>query len=194
MTPFTEAMRYDYPLTADSLVIDAGGYEGNWAAEIHRRYGCHIMIFEPVRRFFEAIGKRFTMGDKRVHLIHGGFGGRDYGCGKEAEFHIQNDSTGVFAGSPEVEKVKLYSAAYCIHGLPQDVDLLKLNIEGMEFDVLETLLDSDLVKRIKNIQVQFHPIVPDHVARYQKIRERMEATHELTYWAPWCWENWRLKC
>ncbi len=192
MTPFTEAMRYDYPLTADSLVIDAGGYEGNWAAEIHKRYGCPVMVFEPVARFHHALAERFKDTPK-ITVSPCGFGGADCSAGKDVEFHVQNDSTGAFAGSPDKEMVRLFAASYIIGGMDRDIDLLKLNIEGMEFDVLENLLDRERVARIKNIQVQFHPIVPDHVARYQKIRERMEATHELTYWAPWCWENWRLK-
>ena len=71
-------------------------------------------------------------------------------------------------------------------------DLLKLNIEGGEFSVLEALLDRDLVKKIGNIQVQFHGCIPDAAARRDKIRERLAATHHLTYDAPFVWENWEL--
>lgn len=192
MTPFTEAMRYDYPLTADSLVIDAGGYEGNWAAEIHKRYGCKIHVFEPVRRFFDALLWKFNE-TPAIAVHHSGLGGGDCGAGKQVEFHVQNDSSGVFAGSPDVEMVKLFGASYVVHGMDRPVDLLKLNIEGMEYDVLENLLDRDRIKLVRNIQVQFHRIGPDFEKRCVAIRERLSATHELTFFAPWCWENWRLK-
>jgi hypothetical protein len=50
MKDFQESDRYDYPLTPDSFVIDAGGYEGNWAAEINHKYRAHVLVFEPVQR------------------------------------------------------------------------------------------------------------------------------------------------
>ena len=45
---FKEKLRYKYPLTKDSVVLDVGGYKGTFAAEIVRRYGCHVYVFEPV--------------------------------------------------------------------------------------------------------------------------------------------------
>ena len=34
---FTEGMRHEYPLTPDSVVIDCGGFEGNFAAHRNPR-------------------------------------------------------------------------------------------------------------------------------------------------------------
>ena len=36
------------------------------------------------------------------------------------------------------------------------IDLIKINIEGGEYDLLPAIIDSGLIKRIKYIQVQFH--------------------------------------
>lgn len=202
MKEFTEALRYDYPLTKDSLVIDAGGYEGNWAAEIYRKYACNIMVFEPVMKFHEKLVSRFDYAREKITLSCAGLGGKECGGGKDVTLRIQNDSTGVFAGSSDMEVVKLFGAAYVIGGLADmmilkvaAVDLLKLNIEGMEYDVLEDLLDEDRpggprINRVTNLQVQFHTCVPDHAARRDAIRERLAKTHHLTYDAPFVWENW----
>lgn len=191
MKTFTEQLRYEYPLKPDDLVIDAGGYEGNWAAEISRKYGCHVLVFEPVKKFSTNLTLRFA-NNPLVHIDDRGLGGQEYGAGKDVTFHIQNDSTGAFAGSPETEEVTLVSAGYLIHNMPTDVALLKLNIEGMEYDVIETLLDRELTGRIKNIQVQFHTCAPDYDARYRAIHERLSKTHHLTYHAPFVWENWEI--
>jgi hypothetical protein len=51
--------RYDYPLTKNSFVIDLGGYEGQWTSEIHSKYGCRVVVFEPVRKFAQALSERF---------------------------------------------------------------------------------------------------------------------------------------
>ena len=49
--------RYSYPLDRSSFVMDLGGYEGQWASGLYSRYRCRIWVFEPVRRFAEAIGE-----------------------------------------------------------------------------------------------------------------------------------------
>jgi FkbM family methyltransferase len=193
MMEFSEALRYEYPeLTPDSFVIDAGGYEGNWAAEIHRKYGCRILIFEPIKAFADRIKERFkdvpAMGVK-----HGGLGGADCAAGKMVEFHVQNDSTGQFAGSPNVEMVELFNAGYVIRGLECDIDLLKLNVEGAEFEILWSLLDSGLIKKVKNLQVQFHAVIPNAGDHRATIQKRLSETHECMYDAPFVWEGWRLK-
>src|SRR4051812_28801327 len=63
-------LRLDYPLNENSIVFDVGGYEGNWAAQIHERYGCMVHIFEPVPSFAENIEARFRGNPKvKVHRI-----------------------------------------------------------------------------------------------------------------------------
>jgi hypothetical protein len=51
--------RFDYPLDSRSLVLDVGGYEGQWASDVYARYRCRIMVFEPVARFAHDIAERF---------------------------------------------------------------------------------------------------------------------------------------
>lgn len=193
MKEFTEALRYDYPeLTHESLVVDAGGYEGNWAAEIHRKYGCKIIIFEPVKRFFQNIAARFA-DNLDIGVEHSGLGGKEDGAGRFVTFHIQNDSTGQFAGSSDTEEVELFSASYFVSGIDRDIDVLKLNVEGAEFAILWSLLDSGLIKRIKNLQVQFHAVIPNAGDHRATIQKRLAETHECVYDCPFVWEAWKLK-
>lgn len=194
MIEFTEALRYEYPdLTPDSFVIDAGGYEGNWAAEINRKYRCAITIFEPVKRFHDAIAARFKDNPK-VGVCFCGLGGKECGAGKEVEFHVQNDSTGQFASSSDVETVELFNASYVIGNMDRDIDVLKLNIEGAEFEVLWSLLDSGQIKKVKNLQVQFHPVIANAGDHRATIQKRLAETHECVYDCPFVWEAWRRKC
>jgi len=61
------------------------------------------------------------------------------------------------------------------------IDLMKINIEGGEYDLLEHLLDSAFISNIYNIQVQFHDFVPNAESRMNKIQESLSKTHLLTY-------------
>lgn len=191
MKPFTESMRYEYDLTPDSLVIDAGGYEGNFANEICRKYGCDVLILEPVNKFLDIIQKRFQ-GSGKIVILPVALCGTYSGI---IDIHVQNDSTGAFAGSSEIEQCVSVSVERLFKAIIRDkiVDLMKLNIEGLEFEVLEQMLELGLHLRVKNIQVQFHTCAPNYEARWKAIREGLLKTHELTFDAPWCWENYRLK-
>lgn len=73
------------------------------------------------------------------------------------------------------------------------IDLIKINIEGGEYDLLDHLIEADLIKDIRALQIQFHDFVPDAVKRVQAIRRQLKKTHVCTYSYPFVWENWELK-
>lgn len=201
MIPFTDAARYEYDLAPSSVVIDCGGYEGNFAKIIAEKYGCTVHVLEPVKRFRDSMHRGPRIG---VH---------PYGVAavtREATFHVAGDSSGEWThGLPNTETVKLLAISDVLGGLaPNGCDLLKLNIEGAEFEVLESLLSHGLIigkepnargvcpsmNHIRDLQVQFHHgLVPDSEARYEAIAAGLSLTHELTWRHPWVWENWRRK-
>ena len=45
-------LRLNYNLNEDSVVVDLGGFKGDWSALISEKYSCNIHIFEPVREFY----------------------------------------------------------------------------------------------------------------------------------------------
>lgn len=182
MKPFTEEIRYEYPLTAESLVVDAGAYRGDFTAEIVNRYNCNVIALEPVECFYQGVRDRFS-GNPKVQCLQVGLGSSE----RTTTFRIKGCMTGQFADSGEEAQVRLVPLGELASG---PIDLLKLNIEGMEFDVLESLPN---VPVCRNIQVQFHPVLPGCEARWKWIRERMLQAYELTFDFPWVWENYRLK-
>lgn len=190
MKPFTESMRYEYPLTKDSVVVDCGAHRGTWSAEILRKYpGCRLIAFEPIRMFANETSRRLW-GIPNVDVFSLGVGGAN----ARAEFHVQGDSTGKFAGSTEIESVEIVDLLQFLERLQiQMVDLIKINIEGGEFELLESFLERGDASMFTDIQVQFHPVVANYQERWEKIRAGLLKTHELTYDAPWCWENYHAK-
>jgi hypothetical protein len=45
--------RLNYPeMNNNSLVMDLGGYIGNFTESIYSRYNCKVMVFEPVNRYY----------------------------------------------------------------------------------------------------------------------------------------------
>ena len=73
------------------------------------------------------------------------------------------------------------------------IDLMKMNIEGGEYDLLDHLIETGFIRNIENIQVQFHDFVPEAKQRMMKIQKELSKTHRLTYQYIFVWENWRRK-
>ena len=76
------------------------------------------------------------------------------------------------------------------HGI-ESVQLMKINIEGGEYELLERLVETGLIARVDDIQVQFHNFAADAAARMEQLQRAMRATHTPTYQYRFVWENWR---
>ena len=72
------------------------------------------------------------------------------------------------------------------------IDLLKLNIEGGEYDALDDLINSGLLNIITNLQVQFHNFFPDAKKKMLNIHKELRKTHHITYQYEFVMENWQL--
>jgi hypothetical protein len=111
--------------------------------------------------------------------------------------HDDADASGAFnpasAGRP-VEKVRLraFSDFLAETGLPK-VDLLKINIEGGEFPLLEHLIASGLINKVIHLQIQFHDFFPDATARRERIRLLLTRTHVEQWNFPFIWESWKRR-
>jgi FkbM family methyltransferase len=182
-----KTFRLNYNLCTDSIVFDMGGYEGQWASDIFAKYCCTIHVFEPVLEFADNIEKRFAQNPKIIiHRV--GLADRD----QAVQIHFVDNQSSMYTSGTEVREAKLISAKKFIdaEGI-KHVDLMKINIEGGEYDLLDHLIDTGLVKQIANIQVQFHDHVPNAERRMQKIQQALQKTHYLTYQYPFVWENWK---
>lgn len=189
MKPFEETDRYDYPITPDSVVLDCGGYEGRWAKGIHEKYGCRIHVLEPIQEFFERTARNLS-GLPGVEVYQFGIDSEN----RMAEFTIKGDMTGLWADGTKVEGVMLFAVESVFDNLGLDrLAVMKLNIEGSEFRVVESLITSGLINRVDNLQVQWHPVAPEVVEKFDELQKRLSETHELTFDAQWIWQNWRLK-
>lgn len=183
MKPFTESLRYEYPLNRNSFVIDCGVYRGDFTHKIYELYECGIDSYEPILEFFNAAIARFKQYHK-IQVFHCAVGGSS----RIETVKTQGDKSGQYADGPSENVAVIPLSALVVH----PVDLLKLNIEGMEYEALGDLIANGKAELCRNIQVQFHSNVPDCERRYWAIREHLLKTHRLTYSEPWCWENYEL--
>lgn len=179
-----------HDLDSRSIVYDVGGYKGRFTSDIYTMYQCQqIHVFEPVKKYSKELKKRFN---RNKNIIIHSFGLSD----KNYLQNISNnkDCSSLYLKGKEYEKIKLVKISdFLTKNKINNVDLLKLNVEGSEFDILENLIHSGKIKIFKNIQVQFHDFVPNAKKHMLDIERKLSKTHRLTYRYEFVWENWYLK-
>jgi FkbM family methyltransferase len=188
-------LRVNYNLNKNSLVLDIGGFEGNWSAEIYAKYSCEIIIFEPYPKYFNYIKKRFS-NNERIKIIPAGLGGASetvnfFGGGDWSSTFDRIDTKEIADNITPVEIID--AIEYLSQNKIEHIDLIKINIEGGEYELLERIIDKPIIKSIGNIQVQFHNLGGDYKVRMNNIQKKLAQTHKLTYYFEFLWENWMLK-
>lgn len=184
----THRLNYD-ELDKDSLVYDIGGFYGEWTSNIYSKYNCKVHVFEPVRHFYHFLKSRYDR-NKKIQVFNYGFGKEQ----KNEIISVINDGSSFYRNHKDADSVEIVSVVNFNEHLDQIdgmIDLMKINIEGSEYEILESISDENL-KKIKNIQVQFHTFMNNCVERREKIRERLAKTHKTTYEFDFVWENWKL--
>lgn len=189
--PFTsESQRYEYPFEPHDLVIDAGGYEGEWSDGIAERYRCRVITLEPVKEFYDKcvarLAKHPTVDVQNVAL--GAFTG-------EIDIGVSNNSSGLYSGGPKITvKVKTLEDIIPKTKTPF-ASGMKLNVEGLEYAILEQIIKSGFIKRVRHIQVQWHWSPPRAEDRYHAIRSDLLKTHDHIWGEdPTLWQSYSRRC
>ncbi len=186
-----KTLRLDYDdLNDKSIVFDLGGYEGQWSSDIFAKYCCTIHIFEPVENFYQAIRNRFSK-NPQICVHDFGLANKD----DEAFISVDGYNSSITRDvSGDVEKIKLKKAlGFIEENSISKIDLMKINIEGSEYELLEHLIDSGVINMIKNIQVQFHEFVPNAENKMKEIHQKLSKTHNLKWQYYFVWECWEHK-
>lgn len=184
-----DALRYNYPLNKDSIVFDLGGYKGDFSYIINKKFGCNCFLFEPLDSYFSECVKRFSNNPKILPF--------KYGIKKRTEkvkIYPNDDGTSTNIVGEKYETVYTKGLLEVIKQLDIDkIDLIKINIEGDEYDVLEQAILDNSIHKISNIQVQYHQWIDNCEERRNEITKRLEETHSLEWKYDWVWESWKIK-
>jgi FkbM family methyltransferase len=171
------------PLTPKSVVLDVGGYRGDYSAAVVTRYGCRVHIFEPVPEYVEVLRQRFDpRSPVRIHPY--GLGATD----RMAEFDLEGDSTGVAAMSGRRITVPLRAVDAVFAELPVTVDLMAINIEGGEYELIPAM--AGLLPGVQRLFIQFHDVGAQTVAALDHCRRILGATHTQDWSYDMVWESW----
>lgn len=151
------------PIDKNDILIDCGANVGDITSLMARTRGV-IYAFEPDPNAFRVIKRRFKY-VRNVQIFNKGV------CPQSQVMpffmHRTNGKDPVDASvgssffeekNKKHEKINIECVDFpnFIEGLGRSVSLLKMDIEGMEFDVIDSLISSDQIKNIKKLIIETH--------------------------------------
>ena len=178
----------NYPLTEDSWVIELGGYKGEWTNRIVKNYKSNILVVEPIKEFCQSIIESQGTNPK-VIVENNGISTEE----RVTQLSFNGDASSEYLEQAnEKRDITCYTLDYYMSKYNIDkVDLMQVNIEGEEYPLFEQWINSDILKKIQYIQIQFHRVGDNYEERRQNIHRGMENLgFKLRYEYPFVWESW----
>lgn len=180
-----------------AVLLEIGGNKGNDAGEFVQLYNPRYMILEPLEEYANILSNKFK-NNSRVTVINLGLGAKDEvvmvkieganACATSKFLGVGGDTPLYIVNTTEF-LLKIGVGLF-------DIDLMTMNCEGCEFEALETLLSTSLIKHFRNIQFATHSTIQgltNPIERYCTIQELLSRTHRPTYQYRFIWESWRRR-
>lgn len=185
-------LRIQYDLNENSVVFDVGGYLGDFSDKIFKKYHCYVYVFELTTKYYKIIRDRFANKSK-IKVFNYGLGYKN-DC---LEINVQSNGSSIYRKKnsnvfDRIETVKINDIFKVITSLRIDhIDLIKINIEGGEYGLLERMIQKKIHLICENIQIQFHQFFKDSERLRENLRKKLSLTHKVTYDYYFVFENWK---
>lgn len=143
------------------IIIDCGACQGEWFQK-YISPDNQILAIEALPANVEILERKFGH-IKNIVIAHTAVGNTDahtrlyVGPQEKGAYYrcsIYDDKADI--NDDGYVDVEIHRLSRFIKRLPEDVDILKLDVEGAEYDVFEDLLDSNVINRIKKIVFEEH--------------------------------------
>lgn len=188
---------FAWPIGLDgNVIVEVGGFEGRWVAEMAARYSGRFHVFEPspwclprIQSAFEAKHRAESM-----LVIHPyALGERDgsfemRGFETDANSFLMDDA--YFERHPEEGRrarsmADMQDAETALVGVGREdthrIDVMMMNIEGYEFRLIPRLVETGHIERIDFLGVQWHSAHDPSGSLMDQCVAALDATHEMFF-------------
>ena len=173
------------------VAIVLGGFRGSSSIRFAAK-GFQVIAFEPVPGFANEIRHNAERKKLNITVIEAAVSDSDglFSLEEDGERTARADTD---KAQGEVVVAKKIDFASWVRELDTEITILEVNIEGSEYDVLRRLLQSEEIKRIERLNIQFHEISINSKDVVEDIRKSLGKTHNLLWSFDWIWEAWEIK-
>jgi FkbM family methyltransferase len=183
---------FNYELNQNSTIIDLGGYYGIWVELLLQKIfplTPKIILVEPVVEYYNHLVLKFK-NNPNVIILNCGVSTNNNEELKNLYLSSDGSSTN-FKEGPITKINTLPINKILSDNNVDNVDLIQINIEGDEYSLMEYMINSGIITKFKNIQVQYHLGVDNDRERREKIRNGLITNgFKLKFDYPFVWESW----
>lgn len=182
---------HEADIGADSIVLDVGGFVGDWSRNIAERYGSHIYVFEPNPKTLDTLHRNLDPYDN-IQILPYGLGGTN----QQVAMCLKGMGSSIYAfeqgnAVKGTVDIQIRDVAQVLDDLNiEKIDLLKVNIEGGEYDLLDRMIEQNLMDRVSCLLVQYHEWFPGAYRRRRQITKALRRSHKCVWDYPFVWEKW----
>ena len=188
-----EKKLFDIELKPHSIIFDVGGYEGSFTTRLlDKNSKSFFYIFEPIYKYYKSIKKKFENVDN-VSVFPFGLSDENKTIPLELNFD-RTSHNGVLDIDSNYELSNLKSISdFVIEKKIEQIDLLKLNVEGAEYEILDNLISTNLMDKVKTLLIQFHLNQSKDYLKYKSLKKKILKTHNCEFKSIFVWEKFTSK-
>lgn len=154
-------------LDDNSIVVDLGGNRGEFAKFVFENFNSNIYVVEPILELYNQIFENFKI--KKFNYCISNYKKVEISIPKNqcATIYDKNFKNKTICDGITLEELIKQNNIY-------KIDLLKVDIEGAEIEMFETISDN-ILKNINQITIEFHDFLwPELKFKIEKIKKMIE--------------------
>ena len=168
-------------LNKDSVIIDGGGFNGEFTDEILKKNFSKIHIYEPDPNFYNDLLKKYKF-ETKVEILNLELFNEEQiitlSENSNASSIMENSENGTKVKAVDISKeFKKY----------KNIDLLKLNIEGAEYKVISRLIETQEINKVRYLLVQFHKEHDLDGSKFHKINLEILKKYKIVFNYKYVW-------
>ena len=168
-------------LKDNAVTIDGGGFDGEFTDEILKKKCQNIYIYEPDPDFYKNLIRKYQL-DNRVKILNLAL------FDKDRKMNLsENSNASSIMESTDSGRIINTVDVYNEFKKYEKIDLLKLNIEGAEYDVLLRLIEKNELNKVKYLLVQFHKEHDLAEVKYNNILPKITKEFDIIFNYKYVW-------
>ena len=186
-----ESIRFDYKLSKGDIIFDLGAFKGEFSEKVYSE-SSRFYLFDTNPKMVKYLNKKFK-GKKNVSVHPFGLGERDtHGSTRLPIFPWASAGASYEENKNEKLIVKDF-IKFCEEYKINEIEVLKINIEGAEYNLMKYLYKNKFLKNINHIQIQPHDFDNESLNNLLELHRNLHKTHKLKLSYPFVWDFWERK-
>ena len=179
----------NYNFHSSSIFFDVGGFTGEFTDKMIEEFDCYSFIFEPLPKHYLYLKKKY-LDNPKVKVFK--YGLLDSNSTENLTDELESSR---IASDKTSLSIEVRDIVEVIHELGiERIGLMKLNIEGAEYRLLDRIISSGLVAKIDAFQIQYHKEgIKNPEQERLRINSYLSKTHKNMWTYYFVWERWDRK-